>query len=431
MAYEYRVPGLRFDMAGKAIADALFREAQLEAKRQNDFQNTIDREYRLYNGKVRKQDAAIFDSAFQEYQDIAKAYNSVNRRGGKKIQEISRQLDEKRRAVLDIVDESAKWGGKGIDLEKARKDSKMFINKSKYQEYMNDLYTMDRNQLNAKYNGIQNSPKLSDFELKKGNISLSDYAKINNFIQKTNLITPSNTIKAIPSMDDNGRQKERQMTLRFGDEELPVQVPLKKIVIGPDPIGLYNSVKILGMRDDIKEIYNVLLDDVLKNAANSQNPGEQDIAIKSLSKVSQMFGVPRDQITPEMYYASTFVTPDMTGTLEIEDWDTFNDKIGVIQKDLAIKGKKVDIAKAVQDLIDSTSPLGELNKGLSILSKIESTGAMNQDDMKESIKNAFKTSKLKWNITDKTFDELWKGSFQSKLARRTGEFISIPLEEIR
>lgn len=417
MAYEYRVPGLRLDLAGKAIADALYREAQLEARRQISFQNEIDKEYRLYNGKVRKQDSAIFDAAFQEYQDVGKMYQALNKRGGKKIQEVSRQLGEKRRAVLDIVEDSAKWGAQGLNLEKARKDSKNFVDQDRYMDFMNDLYTMNRNELNAKYSGIENAPKLSDFEWKPENVKPADLVRINTYVKGRNQITPGNTLKVIPSIDENGVQRERPMTLNFGDEQLQVSVPLRKISVGPNTLGILNAVSEFGEIPSVKTLYKGVLGKALKDAADPQNPGQQDVAIKSLDKVSQIFNVTRDQITPEMYYASTYVDPEMNGTIEVEDWDTFNKRIGVIQKDLAIKGKKVDIAKAVNDLKESTSPLDQLNKMLTVLSKVENTGAMNQDDMRTTVKNVFKG--LGWTISDDTFDKLWKGSFFSKLGRRS------------
>jgi hypothetical protein len=427
MAYEYRVPGLRFDLAGKAISDALFREAQLEARRQINFQNEIDKEYRLYNGKVRKQDSAIFDAAFQEYQDAAKVYQNSNRRGGKKMQEISRQFSEKRQAVRDIIEDSAKWGAQGLNLEKARKDSKNFVDQDKYTNFMNDLYTMNRNELNAKYSGIENAPKLSDFEWKPENVKPADLVRINTYVKGRNQITPGNTLKVIPSMDEKGMQKEREMVLNFGDEQLAVKVPLRTIAVGPNPLGILQAVSEFSEIPSVNTLFKGSFDRVLKDAANPQNPGQQEIAIKNLDKTSQLFNVTRDQITPQMYYASTYIDPEMNGTIEVEDWDTLNKRIGVIAKDLAIKGKKVDIAKAIEDLKQSTSPIDQLNKMLTVLGKVEATGAMNQDDMSNTVKNVFKS--LGWNITDQTFDQLWKGSFQSKLGRRTGGFELLTPEE--
>lgn len=429
MAYEYNVPGIRFDIAGKAIADAFYREAQLEAKRQINFQNQIDKEYKLYNGKVRKQDSALFDSAFQEYQDAGKAYQQLNRRGGKRFQEVSRVLDEKRLALRDLIEDSAKWGANGSNLEKARKDSKNFVDQDKYMNYMNDLYTMNSKELNDKYGGIQNAPKLSEFEWKPENVKPADLIKINTYVKGRNQITPGNTLKVIPSLNDDGTVKTRPTEIEFGGQKTKVDVPLKTIAVGPNSIGILQAVGEFGQIPSVNTMYKGMYDKVLKDAANPENPGQQDIAIKSLAKASQVFNVTRDQITPEMYYASTYIDPDMNGTVEVEDWDTLLKKLSVPEKELGMEARRVSMAKAIQEMRDNnaSSGLDKLNKMLTVLTKVQNTGSMYHDDMKKTIQDVFKS--LGWNITQEAFNKMWEGSFLNKLSQRTGGFTPIVPEE--
>jgi hypothetical protein len=420
MAYEYNVPGIRFDLVGKAISDALYRQAQLEAKKQIDFQNQIDKEYRLYSGKVRKQDSALFDSAYQEYENVAKEYSRLNRRGGERFKQVSKQLYEKRKSMMDIVEDSTQWGAQGINIEKLRKDSKGLIDQDKYFSYMNDLYTMNTAELNKKYNGIQNAPKIQDFEWKPESVKSSDLVRINTYVKGRNEITPGNTLKVIPTLNDDGTVKTRSIDLEFGGQKTKIDVPLKTIAVGPNPIGILNAVTEFGQIPSIGNLYKGMLTKTLADAANANNPAQQDLAIKSLSKASELFNVTRDEITPEILYASTYVNPDMMGNIEVEDWDTALKKISIPEKELGMKARRIAMAKAIKEMKDSNagSGLDKLNKMLTVLTKVQNTGSMFHDDMKNTIQGVFKG--LGWDITQDAFNKMWEGSFLNKLSQRTG-----------
>ena len=154
-----------------------------------------------------------------------------------------------------------------------------------------------------------------------------------------------------------------------------------------------------------------------RDAADPSNPSQQDVAIKTFDKASKLFGSTRDNITPEMLYASTYVDPDMNGSYEVEDWDTLLKQLSVPEKQLGMESKRIAMQKAIKDMADSNmlSGLDTLNKMLTVLSKIQNTGAIYQDDMKKTIQQVFKG--LGWTIDQEQFNKMWQGSFLNKIGQ--------------
>lgn len=421
MALQYNVRGLNFDVAARAISDNLFRYAQIEAQRQKNFETNLDKEFRLYSGRIRKQDLGEFNRVFTEYENAAKNYSRSNRKTDKNIQGVSDDLAIARKNMRDFVTSSTAWGAQGSSIEKLRKDSKQLVNLDLWNSYMNDMTTLTTTQLNEKYGGADKAPGLDTFKWNEKSLKPTELKTLDSIILNGNPIQPENVMKVMPAFNPDGTRKRKIEKISFGGETIEVEVPVSKIDVSPDVQGLLASSINASIIPGFKTHMQGLFDKTMEMAQNPNNPAAQAYGVKKIEDITKIYNIKKaEDITPEMFYASMFVKPDSIGSVELPDWNTLMKEAGTIEKDLEIKGRKINMALAIKKAAEDSkmSALDNGNKLLTFLTKVQNTGAMNQEGMKSFIQNVFKSLGL--SIENEDLNKMWQGSYLNKLSQRLG-----------
>jgi len=422
MALEYNVRGLNFDVAARAISDSLFKYAQLESKRRQELQTSIDKERRLYNGKVREQDVAVFDSAFQEYENAAKIYNSLNRRGGPKFKKAAQDLTQARKNMVDVAERSSKWGGELINMEKARRDSKKMVEQKKYLSYVGDLYNKNMKELDAKYKDPESAPKLDEFEWKMEN-QKGTLKDISNWVKSTVKVDGSSFIRKMPSLDDQGNIKTKPIEIP-GIKGDPMQVRMMKYEYGANPENVLMSIVSGGVNEDWKELYDNTFKSFTNMASDTSNPSLQKFAIEEISRAAKTYNIPTANVRGEHLIAMNFIDSQMNGVSEMEDWDDLNKQLSIKLKGLGLESKQLDIVKKIQENQQGFS-FTELNKILTSLSSIRATGALYIPGMSSIINQVFGPRGIQ--VTEATLNDAYNKSGANiemlKTGTQTGGFL--------
>lgn len=324
----------------KSISDAAYKAQLLAMKQQEAMNRAIDNQFKTYSGKLRKQDAAKFDSYFGEYSDALKNYQRYNRVGGRSsdMMAASELVNEKKQQMLDFIDRSTKLGQVQIGLGKLYKDGGKLLNKSKYNEVYNNLDSYDADQLNELYGGIDKIP--TDFELRRDDLNTNKYFNTINSLRKIGNLS-SSAIRQ-PKIDPNtGQQVTRPYSIgEFGQ----IDVPIMEVKVGLTPAETRNAVwaSSVGEFQDAPDLFLKELNEGLASSNQSVQQQSRDL----LNRVMSTYGIKDPKQVTGVDILAQSVLDQSQQIIEIEDWSKLKNIEGVIKGRAGLKLSQQRLALA-------------------------------------------------------------------------------------
>lgn len=352
------------DVSGfsKAISEAAYKAQQLAMKQDELMNRAIDNQFKMYSGKLRKEDSAKFDSYFSDYSQALKNYQRLNRRGGmsSEIREASETAAEKKRMMLDFVDRSAKYGQVQLGMGKLYKDGGKLINKSKYNDVYSSLDKYDSDQLDELYGGVDKVPM--DFELKKEDINPQQYfSTIRQYSNIGNLSKNKIEQKKIDPVTN--QQVTRSVSIDGVGE---VQVPIVEVIVGLSPEEARNAVwasSIPGTKfQDAPSLYLKDINDGLQ----SDNPQIRQQSQDLLNRAMQTYGIKDPSQVTGVDILAQSILDQSQQKIEIEDWRTLKNVESIIKGREALKLSKAKFAMAAKAFNDAKNN-ASLKQGQALL----------------------------------------------------------------
>jgi hypothetical protein len=399
MAYEYRLSPIDIDGAIKAVQDNAFRQEQLRLKYEESMNKSVDDQYKLYNGKVRKQDIAEFDSMFAEYSNAQKRYQSLNRFGGNRadLTQAGSDAEMYRNKMLAYVKDSSGWGSTQGGMGKIYKDPNKLVNRKKYDEAWMNMSSMTTNELNQAYGGIDKFP--TDFDFREEDYSPDDVNKFSRAIKQSLPISAPGSIKEMPVIDPaTGKQKVVTREIAFEGRKMTVEVPVNTVRAGVDPNVALNSVIMNSATDQNTLTYlKAIKKRVFDAAANTQDPQSQNDSEAQIQRAMQIYGIKdRTQVNEYHLFASNFVDQNRMGEVEVEDWNKLDDYASLFAKANGLKLDNLKMQKLKKDIQTSNNDmsLATLNKLLNMYKTARDTGMTSVDEWLPTIEGVFKKYNL-------------------------------------
>lgn len=399
MAYEYRLSPIDIDGAIKAVQDNAFRQEQLRLKYEESMNKSVDDQYKLYNGKVRKQDIAEFDSMFAEYSNAQKRYQSLNRFGGNRadLTQAGSDAEMYRNKMLAYVKDSSGWGATQGGMGKIYKDPNKLVNRKKYDEAWMNMSSMTTNELNQAYGGIDKFP--TDFDFREEDYSPDDVNKFSRAIKQSLPISAPGSIKEMPVIDPaTGKQKVVTREIAFEGRKMTVEVPVNTVRAGVDPNVALNSVIMNSATDQNTLTYlKAIKKRVFDAAANTQDPQSQNDSEAQIQRAMQIYGIKdRTQVNEYHLFASNFVDQNRMGEVEVEDWNKLDDYASLFAKANGLKLDNLKMQKLKKDIQTSNNDmsLATLNKLLNMYKTARDTGMTSVDEWLPTIEGVFKKYNL-------------------------------------
>lgn len=324
----------------KSISDAAYKAQLLAMKQQEAMNRAIDNQFKMYSGKLRKQDSAKFDSYFNEYSNALKTYQRYNRGLGRSsdMMAASELVNEKKQAMLDFIDRSTKLGQVQLGLGKLYKDGGKLLNKSKYNEVYNNLDSYDADQLNELYGGIDKIP--TDFELKKQDIDTNKYfGTIRSFSKIGNV--SSTAIKQRKIDANTNQQVTRPYPIgEFGE----INVPVVEVKVGMTPAEARNAVW-ASSTGEFQDAPDLFLKEV-NDGINSDNPSVKQQSIDKMNRVMSTFGIKDPKQVTGVDILAQSILDQSQQTIEIEDWSKLKNIEGIIKGRAGLKLSQQRLALA-------------------------------------------------------------------------------------
>jgi len=203
MAYEYNLSPIDIDGAIKAVQDNAFRAEQLRLKYEESISKSVDDQYKMYGGKVRKQDQAEFDGLFSQYAEAQKRYQSLNRFGGNRAELTKAAGDAQmyKNNMMAYIKESTSWGATQTGMAKIYKDGSKLLNRKKYDDAWMNMSSMTTNELKEVYTKEGKNTFPTDFDFKEEDYGPEEVMKFSRAIKQSLPISAPNTIKEMPVID--------------------------------------------------------------------------------------------------------------------------------------------------------------------------------------------------------------------------------------
>jgi len=352
------------DVSGfsKAISDAAYKAQQLAMKQDELMNKAIDNQFKMYSGKLRKEDSAKFDSYFSDYSQALKNYQRLNRRGGMsgEIREASEVAAEKKKMMLDFVDRSSKYGQVQLGMGKLYKDGGKLINKSKYNDVYSSLDKYDSDQLDELYGGVDKVPM--DFELKKEDINPQQYfSTIRQYSRIGDLA--NNKIEQKKIDPATNQQVTRSVSIDGVGE---VQVPIIEVIVGLSPSEARNAVwasSIPGTK--FQDAPSLFLKDI-NDGLQSDNPQLKQQSQDLLNRAMQTYGIKDPSQVTGVDILAQSILDQSQQKIEVEDWRTLKNLESIIKGREAIKMSKAKLAMANKAFNDAKNN-ASLKQGQALL----------------------------------------------------------------
>lgn len=352
------------DVSGfsKAISDAAYKAQQLAMKQDELMNKAIDNQFKMYSGKLRKEDSAKFDSYFSDYSQALKNYQRLNRRGGMsgEIREASEVAAEKKKMMLDFVDRSSKYGQVQLGMGKLYKDGGKLINKSKYNDVYSSLDKYDSDQLDELYGGVDKVPM--DFELKKEDINPQQY--FSTIRQYSRIGDLANNMIEQKKIDPATNQQVTRSVSIDGVGE--VQVPIIEVIVGLSPSEARNAVwasSIPGTK--FQDAPSLFLKDI-NDGLQSDNPQLKQQSQDLLNRAMQTYGIKDPSQVTGVDILAQSILDQSQQKIEVEDWRTLKNLESIIKGREAIKMSKAKLAMANKAFNDAKNN-ASLKQGQALL----------------------------------------------------------------
>ena len=367
------------DVSGfsRAISDQLIRSAQINLRREQIVDNNIDQYLRMYTGKIRPQDMNKFTEKFNEFANVSKGFMKVNRTGapGQSITNLSMARDMTKKQMMDFSDKSRAVG----EMQKTMSGYKNNVRDTEqYLSVMSDLSSMDVDELEQKYGGIDKIPTRFEFKKEKFNIG-----GLQSSIKALQATRPKSPVKSTPVLNTDGTEKMEMESYEVSDDkgikkQVNIPVPLKEIDLSVDPTSVRQIVGTVSMSDfRNKDFFNSYKDDVFKLASSQQDPvmSQQNSELINLAMSKYGKSNPEDLSGEDLYSAFLVKNSDL-GKVVVKDYDRLDDmykmwarqnNISVAdarlkalneQKGRALKNDRIRAINAVMNTFRTSTNLG-------------------------------------------------------------------------
>lgn len=395
------------DISGfnKALSDQLYRNAQINLRREQFVENSNNQFLKTYLGKVRDQDRVKFNQYFDDYKLAAKGFMNYNRSGtaGPELSNTAHSKDVAYKNMMTFAENSMKLGETQSNLGKMKSSVR---DRDKYWNLMTDLSGLDTDQVIEKYGGLDKIP--TDFRF---NEKVFNKKGFDSYIA-TQLPKPgSNPEKWKPELNADGSQKYLEETLVMKDKKgkdvnVSYQVPLKRYNHAINPMGIRAAVYNSATADTYARDYlDQVKDDTFAMAQNQDaNLAGEYRGIIDYTK--SLFGLKEDKdVGGEEIYAARLYKLSNLGDIVVPDYDKL-DQIASIYKQqtgMELDAERLKAIKESGSSSDNSSNIRALSSALTLLEKSIDLGIFDLDGtgdyLMNTLNDAFKGLNLNRNTT--------------------------------
>jgi hypothetical protein len=351
----------------KAFTEQLYRNAQINIRREQIIDKDIDDFRRTYNGKVRDIDRNDFNNNFQEYEKWSKLEQKANRGGynSRVLSEVSSKRQQAKMAMEDVSNESIALGQLQKSLSTIPKAK--ILDTDLYQATMNDLATKGISEIKQKYGSIDKIPQI--FKFKVDQFDIKDF---NNAVKSSlSLISKPDNLKYVPAMKDGKRmtvKKEIKVKDIKGKEHKSTEdIPLKIMKFTSDPLKNRAAVDLAakGVTKNL-DFLNNYKNETVEKSTNAADAVSQKDASELLSFAMTTYGKPLEDLTGIDLYAAKVTRDADIGEIYEEDYDALFDDISLIAQKLNLEQKSINIAES-KNAIRNSNKMVLVNKLNSLL----------------------------------------------------------------
>jgi hypothetical protein len=394
------------DVSGfnKALNEQIFRNAQLNLRREQLLDNEINQYQKMYTGKLRPVDINKFNDYYSEWSNLSKLEQRVRRSGAnhREISKISMAKEMAKQKMDDLSNRSRAYGQLQLALGKLPKNN--IGDTEQYQTTMNDISILDADDLDAKYGGIDKVPQVFRFNAAKFNP-----VNFNSAIASSLKSKPKPAEKYIPSMKDGKRftqTRELSATDAAGNIiRAKLDVPQKQLNINVDPIANREAVE-QASYDNLanKDYLKYYREDIINSANNQQDPVRADASSKLLNYAMTAYGKSSiENLTGEDLYAAKITMDGDLGVVYEDDYDALGDIYDVFRQRAGVTKDRLSIESMQQGLKNAKkeSAVTKMNQIVTLFQKVASLG-LYDDKIVNLLNKSAKDADIDYNFTSET-----------------------------
>lgn len=374
------------DISGfnKALSDQLYRNAQINLRREQMLDADIDQNLRMYTGGIRIQDKNLFTEKFNQFANVSKGYMKVNRSGapGQTITDMSLARQIAKKEMIELSDESREVAS----IEKMLAEQKNNVrDTSLYTEVRSDLSTKNIYELKQKWGGIDKIP--TRFEWKKEKF---DESKLNASIKARQTQMPKSPIQWSPVLNPDGSQKTEIETFEIADDkgnkkQVTLNVPLKQYNVSVDPISTRYNMEIVSYGDNTganKDYFNDYKDRVLNSLSNQQDPVISKFNRELVEFAMSKYGKSKiEDLNGEDLYSAYLVKNSDLGTIIQKDYDKLDDmyKMWARQNNVSVSEERLKALKEQRSRASYNDKIRAVNSVMNTFRTATNTGLWGLD----------------------------------------------------
>jgi hypothetical protein len=397
------------DVSGfnKALNEQVFRNAQLNLRREQLLDNDITQFQRSYTGKLGPNDLNKFNDYFSEWTNLSKLEQRARRSGERPevLSRISMASQMAKKKMDDFTGRSIAYNQLRTNLGKLPKNS--IGDTEQYQTNMNALATLDSDELDARYGGVDKVPQVYKF-----NMANFNPVKFNSAISSSLKFIPKPAEKYIPSMKD-GKRFTQTRELSANDAvgniiSAKLDVPQKQLNITADPIANRQAVEQASYDNTAnKDFLKFFREDIINSANNQQDPVRADASSKLLNYAMTNYGKSSiENISGEDLYAAKITMDGDLGVVYEDDYDALGDIYDVFRQRAGVTKDRLSIASMQQGLKNAKkeSSLTKINQLVSLYQKTSSMG-LYDDKIIDILNNSAKDAGINFTFTKQLLKE--------------------------
>jgi hypothetical protein len=319
------------DVSGfnKALNEQVFRNAQLNMRREQLLDNEINQYQKMYTGKLRPIDINKFNDYYSEWSNLSKLEQRARRSGGnhREISQISMAKAMSKQKMDELSNRSRAYGQLQLNLGKLPKNS--IGDTEQYQVTMNDFAILDADDMDSKYGGIDKVPQVFKF-----NAANFKPMQFNSAISSSLKFIPKPAEKWVPAIKD-GKLFTQTKELSVTDDKgkvitAKIDIPQKQLNISADPIANRQAVEQASYDNTAnKDFLKFFREDIINSANNQQDPVRADASSKLLNYAMTNYGKSSiENISGEDLYADKITMDGELGVVYEDDYDA--PKLGII-----------------------------------------------------------------------------------------------------
>jgi hypothetical protein len=242
---------------------------------------------------------------------------------------------------------------------------------------MNSLATLDSDELDAKYGGVDKVPQVYEFNAKN-----FDATKFHGAINASLKTIAKPAEKWVPAMKD-GKLLTQTRELSITDSRnkkttAKIDVPQKQYNLSTNPIANRQAVAEAAY-DNIanKDYLNYFRKDIIASAADKQDPIKSEASTKLIDYAMTNYGrTSIDDLTGIDLYAAKVTMDTDLGTVIEDDWEALSNQYDIIRQRAGATKDQLSI-QAMQNAIaesKKTTSIGQINGLFTLFQKVSSLG---------------------------------------------------------